>query len=50
MSVSVIRPQTSAGLYKVQSKVILKSPKPGLAAAKIKRNLFGAVDKEENKR
>ncbi|XP_063709970.1 cyclin-dependent kinase inhibitor 1 [Culicoides brevitarsis] len=49
MSVSVIRPQTS-NLYKVQSKVILKSPKPSFAAAKIKRNLFGTVDQEENKK
>lgn len=50
MSVSVIHPQTSAGLYKIKSKVILKTPKPDDAATKIKKNLFGCVDHDENKR
>uniref|UniRef100_A0A336LBB2 CSON008071 protein n=1 Tax=Culicoides sonorensis TaxID=179676 RepID=A0A336LBB2_CULSO len=52
MSISVIQPQYSSGLYKIKSKVILKSPKPGFSAAResIKKNLFGCADKEETKR
>jgi len=51
MSVSVIGPcLTSTNYYKLKSQSQLKAPRPGSAVAKIKKNLFGAVDREANRK
>lgn len=47
----MIGPSVSTDFYRLKSKTIVKATKPGgLTAAKIKKNLFGTVDREENKR